>query len=200
MKTTILNMIVTAMFTIASVEGAVTFITHAPSLPVGALTNPYASISLDGNDAWISVTSIDSLPSSLSLVEVLGDGSSQHIFSITSTPVVQVYAPQLGFPGGMHASYTASFSFSADEIAALGSGFVALAATFSDGSMTTHRFERQVIPEVSASSLVCIGIMVVALQRRRQRTRRATATATSRLVVNITRIMNPKSRHNVRPR
>jgi len=156
-----------------SAQGATIFITHEPSLPIGALTNPYASVSLEGGDALVSITSINSLPLQLSLIEFLDDGSNRLMFAISATPLVGVYAPQFGFPGGSYASYSESFSFSSAQIAALGSGSVALFATYSDEPSQTNRFTSQPIPEPSVPMLFGAGALASALNRRRKRTSRA---------------------------
>ena len=174
MKLPLVALIAFIAFLSSSAQSAVTYVTHNnPTFPIGVLPNPYASMTLDGSAVWLIVGSIDSLPSSLSIVEILATGSNREIYAVTSSPIVEVFAPQLGFPGGTSATYYGGFSFSDDELEALESGSVALFSTHSDGTSQTQRFTVQTIPEPSVHLLLMAGASVGATRRTRKRTRRS---------------------------
>ena len=174
MKILILAIVASIGLLCGAARGAVTYFTTSPdpSLPIGALSNPYASISLEGGSAMLIVGSINSLPTSLSIVELLGDGSSREIYAVTSSPIVEAFQEQFGFPGGTSATYHGGFTFSATELEALDAGSVALFSTHSDGSRQTQVFTVQTIPEPSSILMVIAAAPIVALQRTRKRTRR----------------------------
>ena len=172
LRITIQSVSVSLLMLIASAQAATVFVTTDPLLPSGALTNPTASVTLDGSVAILRITALNSVPSQLELIELLGGNSRRLIYTVTSAPVVGVFAPQFGSEGLFYASYSDSFSTSISDLDALESGSVALFATYQDGSSQTHIFEVSSIPEPSVILMSGFGAMALSLHRTRKRTRR----------------------------